>query len=237
MRPSQKRRAQSERALTGRGQEGTTVAEMVIVTALLSLVLATAFAVITSLQRASQGTTERGINLSEGRLLLQQSTKDLRTATRLTSDTSTFLKAAPTEAVFYANLKNDNTNPEVGPRKVRIYVDTSKRLVEEVTAPDTTSVAPNYTYTGAAKVRFVGQYITNGATNPPFTYFSEDATVPLAMDPSCTCLNGANRLNVRAVGVTFSIRHSTSLKVAPTTLVNRVRLPNLDYNDEEDTTP
>jgi len=46
-------------------------------------------------------------------------------------------------------------------------------------------------------------------------------------------LSSTNRLNVRAVGVNFTIRRTTSLRVAPTTLLNRVRLPNLDYSDEE----
>ena len=210
-----------------RDERGTTVAEVSIVTALLSLVLSGAMGVLISLQNASQGTTERGVNLSEGRLLMQQSTKDLRTATRLTSGTSPFVKATPTDVTFYANI-----NVATGPNKVRLYTDANSRLVEEVIPPDATSIPPAYTYNATPpKIRFVGQYLNNGPDKPPFVYYGEDGGL-LAMDPVCSCLNDEGRLSVRAVGVTFSIRHTTSLEVAPTTLVNRVRLPNLDYNEE-----
>ena len=43
-------------------------------------------------------------------------------------------------------------------------------------------------------------------------------------------LSAANRLQVNAVGVTLSVRQSTNFHVPYTTLINRVRLPNVDYN-------
>jgi hypothetical protein len=76
----------------------------------------------------------------------------------------------------------------------------------------------------------VGSYVINGPSGkPPFDYV-DASNSSLAMSSGCGCLVDADRLKVRAVGVRFSVRHSTSLKVAPTTLETRVRLPNVDYN-------
>ena len=40
-------------------------------------------------------------------------------------------------------------------------------------------------------------------------------------------LSAANRLQVNAVGITLSVRQSTNFSVPYTTLINRVRLPNV----------
>jgi hypothetical protein len=95
---------------------------------------------------------------------------------------------------------------------------------------DAASSAPNYAFTGVAQIRMVGSYVVNGqSSKPPFEYV-DAANTSVPMSSGCGCLVDADRLKVRAVGVRFSVRHSTSLKVAPTTLETRVRLPNVDYN-------
>ena len=43
-------------------------------------------------------------------------------------------------------------------------------------------------------------------------------------------LSAANRLLVNAISVTLSVRQSTNFSVPYTTLINRVRLANVDYN-------
>ena len=77
-----------------------------------------------------------------------------------------------------------------------------------------------------------------------FTYYYDDATGNPACfangaspaNPVCVSgtsvmpLSAANRLQVNAVGVTLSVRQSTNYNVPYTTLINRVRLPNVDYN-------
>ena len=89
---------------------------------------------------------------------------------------------------------------------------------------DAGSVAPNYTYTGTPFVRFVGRYVITSGTTPIFTYLD---------------VNG-NALRTRrcrppissrcdAVRITLTVKKTTTAPLAPVTLVNRVRLPNLDY--------
>lgn len=175
------------------------------------------------------GTEKRLANLDEARILMAVSTKDVRTATRLQAGTSPFTLANKREVVFFANLNNNGASPSVvnnGPRRVRIYVDTNFQLIEEVIKPDAASVPPAYTYNGAATRRFVGRYVANTTNQPIFRYFDTNGTELTAVPLSAT-----DRLAVNSVQITLAIRRSTTFPIADTTLVNTVRLPNVDYQE------
>jgi prepilin-type N-terminal cleavage/methylation domain-containing protein len=217
--------------VTGRrrvhGERGQTLFEVIIVVALLGVVLTMVYEGIDSAARAIAGTEKRLGNLDEARLLMAVSTKDVRTATRLQAGTSPFVLANSREVIFYANLNNDGSSGSVvdnGPRKVRIYVDSTSELIEQVTKPDSTSVAPAYTYNGTATNRYVGRYVANDASHPIFQYF-DSSGVPLTNLP----LSATDRLAVDSVEITLSIRRTSTFQLSATTLVNTVRLPNVDY--------
>jgi prepilin-type N-terminal cleavage/methylation domain-containing protein len=212
-----------------RGSRGQSLFEMVAVLAILSIVLVIVYQAIDSAGRALGGTEKRLANLDEARTLMAVSTKDIRTATRLQAGTSPFITANTRELIFYANLGNNGGSSSVvdnGPRRVRIYVDPSSQLIEEVTKPASSSVPPNYLYTGTPTKRFVGRYVANPTSQPIFRYY-DDNGVELTPAP----LSGANLLAVNSVAITLSIRRSTNLPIASTTLVNTVRLPNVDYQE------
>ena len=211
-----------------RGAAGQTLFESITVVLLLGLVLGVVYQGIGSVGRAIDGTDRRLQNLDEARVLMAVLTKDLRTATRLQAGTAAFALAADREVIFYANLNNPAGGGVVqsGPRRVRIHVDGAAQLIEEVTKPDTTSVPPNYTYTGPATRRFVGRYVANPPDRPIFRYFDVNGD---ELGP--TPLDADRRLAIRSVRVTLSIRRATTLPVAHTTLVYVVRLPNLDYQE------
>jgi hypothetical protein len=158
---------------------------------------------------------------------MDTATKDLRTAVRLQAGTSPFVLANDREVIFYANLL---PNPSVlTPRQIHIYVDGQNELIEEVKAPDASSVAPNYTYVDPNNhptVRFVGRYIANDVVHPIFTYFDSSAT-PQKLTP--TPLSAQNLLAVHSVQIVLMIRKSAYRQTDFTTLANTVRLPNLDY--------
>ncbi len=192
-----------------------------MVLALLSIVLAFVFAGVGSLQAAITGEDRRTTNINEGRVLMAAATRDLRTATRLQPGTSAFTAATNTQATFYANLHNGS--PACGPKLINMYVDVQTRLVEQVTPPDSCT-GPGYTYTGASTVRFVGKYVANPGTQPIFTYLDANGNVLPA-----TPLSASDRLAIHGVKINLAIRQTTTFSVAATTLVNQVRLPNLDY--------
>jgi prepilin-type N-terminal cleavage/methylation domain-containing protein len=210
-----------------RGERGQSLFEVIIVVALLGVVLTMVYEGIDSATRAIGGTEKRLANLDEARVLMAVTTKDVRTATRLQAGTSPFVLANTREVIFYANLNNNGASGSVvdnGPRMVRIYVDNNSELIEQVTTPDATSVAPAYTYNGAPTNRYVGRFVANTASNPIFRYFDSNGAELTAVPLSAT-----DRLAVDSVQITLSIKGTTTFTLATTTLMNTVRLPNVDY--------
>ncbi len=187
---------------------------------LLSIVMGFLYKSIDTTQYAIAGETARLANLDEARTLMAVTTKDLRTATRLVAGTSPFAAAADNDVTFYANLNNTTG----GPRKIRIYVDSTSELIAQAWTPDAGSVAPNYTYTGVASPRYVGRFVANPSGQPIFTYYDNTGS----QLPS-GALSAADRLRVFSVKVTLVVRKQTTLPLRPITLVNQVRLPNVDY--------
>jgi hypothetical protein len=208
-----------------RRERGASMFEIVATLAVMSVVMVTIYQGVDSLSGAVVGTEARLTNLGEARTLMDTSSKDLRTAVRLQAGTAAFTLAKDTEVVFYANMLPD---PSVlPPRQIHIYVDSKNQLIEEVKAPDTGSVAPNYTYispTNKAAVRFVGRYIANDAAHPIFVY--RDAN---GVNLGPTPLSASNLLAIHSVQITLMIRKSPYRGVDFTTLENTVRLPNLDF--------
>jgi hypothetical protein len=203
-----------------RGQ--TSMIEVAATLMLLTIVFGFVYKSIDTAQYAIAGETARLANLDEARTLMAVTTKDLRTATRLTAGTSPFVAAADNDITFYANLNNTTG----GPRKIRIYVDSTSELIAQAWTPDASSVAPNYTYTGAAVPRYVGRFVTNPSSQPIFTYYDSTGAQVLT---NGLPLSSADRLKVYSVKVTLVVRKQTTLPLRPITLVNQVRLPNVDY--------
>jgi Tfp pilus assembly protein PilW len=207
----------------------TSLVELAVVMMLLSIVMLGIIGGLVSFQRDATSTDIRLQNLDEGRVLMAATTKDLRTATHLLPSTPVFpvnpgnpavVIASDREVEFYANI--DTTQ---APQLVHIYVDNTSELIETTTAADAGSVAPNYTYTGTPKVRYVGRYVANPVSIPIFSYYDANG-VKLTTTP----LSVADGLSVVSIGVTFAIAKSNGFNVPVTTLVNRVYLPNVYYN-------
>ncbi len=205
--------------LRRRVQRGSQLIEMVVTIALLSLVMVALYGGIASTTNALENAGKRLQNLDEARVLMAQTSKDVRTAARLSAGTSPFVFAANDEATFYGNLETTSA-----PMKIHIYVDPTSELVEQVWRADAGSIAPNYTYTGTPFVRFVGRYVVTNGAPPIFQYLDVNGNVL-----SNTPLSASDLLAVRAVRITLTVKRSTTAPLVPVTLVNRVRLPNLDY--------
>jgi len=182
--------------------------------------MATVYQGFASMQGGIAGADERLRNLDEARLLMAATSKDVRTAVRLSAGSSPFVLADGNEAIFYANLDSVDA-----PKKVRIHVDDADRLIEEVWTADAGSVAPDYTYTGEAQVRLVGRYLANTVADPIFAYLDANGDV-LATTP----LSSADLIAVKAVRINLVVKKESGWSMRSTSLVNRVRLPNLDYN-------
>lgn len=194
--------------------------ELVATLSIMSIVMVTVFQGFASTENAVAGADERLRNLDEARVLMAATSKDVRTAVRLSAGSSPFVYANGNEVIFYANL-----DTVTAPRKVRIHIDSGDRLIEEVWTADAASVAPAYTYSGSPRIRLVGRFVDNTAANPIFTYLDAGGatltTVPLS---------AAGLLSVKAVRISLVVKKASGWSMRSTALVNRVRLPNLDYN-------
>jgi hypothetical protein len=240
---------------------------MSITVVLLGTILTFVLASMATFERTATGGIRRLENLDEARTLMAVISKDVRTAAKLDASTPPFvtstgssgrcpgvasgsLCADENQVTFYANLNLSTSCPKI----IHLYVNANKELIEEVTQP-TSGTPPTCTYpavgSGTTR-RLVGQYVANTLTNPTdslFTYYYTDAGGDLAgfcrsaSAPGCsaigdqTPLTSANGLLVQAVGINLEIRKSTVLPVALTTLVNRVRLPNVYYNPPPSPSP
>lgn len=206
-------------------ERGMTLIELVMASALLSLVLAAAGAALASYQRTAASSDIRLENLAEAQAIMDVVSRDIRTATRPAGEAnaSPFLFADNNEVRFYANLQTTT-----GPKQVRLYVDSGTgRVVEESIEP-TGSQAP-YQYTSAPVIRVVGRHFANAAGKPLLTYLDEQGN-PVRATPLATPLTAAERLSIDSVRIELSIRKSTNLSVRATTVRTTVRLPNVEYN-------
>lgn len=215
-------------------ESGITLIEAMIVMSLLALVMTFTMRSVATFERAATGGVRRLENLEEGRLLMQVLTKDIRTAARLDATSSPFLLADDEEVLFYANLNLSTTCPKL----IHLYVDAQSQLIESVTEPDAGTSPPACTYDdNTPRDRLVGQYIANATDQPIFTFYYDDSGTLTPYTVDQTPLGDPERLLVSTVGIELAIRKDTSLSVAHTTLVNKVRLPNVYYNPQSTESP
>jgi Tfp pilus assembly protein PilW len=204
-----------------RGDErGSSLLELMMSVLLISIVMGAVMTGTFSAQKAITGSDLRLQNLDQARTLMASLTKDVRTAVRLNAGSSPFVIADANHAVFYANISTTSS-----PKKVDLSIDSQSRLVETVWTADAGSSAPNYTYTGPSTVRLVGRYVANTAAKPLFMYLDSSGNALMN-----TPLNATDLLAIKAVQITLIVKKSTAAQLNATSLVNRVRLANLDYN-------
>ena len=224
-----------------RGEQGVTVTELVIVCAILSIVMTFVTAGFVSMQSAATTDDIKLQNLDEARTLMDNMSKDIRTATLLPVPTATspFTIADVNKMQFYANLMTT-----AAPNRIDLYVDytnpNAPRLFEKVTPPTPNSNPPNWTPGGTPFTRYVGQYVVNGTSakypTPLFQYFDRSGT-QLVPPVGQTALDPTQFASIYSVLVTLSVRKSTERSIPATTLVNQVTLPNIYYSVDVSPTP
>jgi prepilin-type N-terminal cleavage/methylation domain-containing protein len=223
---------QRARRLRRRGQAGYTLIEMAVSMTILTIALAAIIQGFINMQFAATGADLRLQNLDQARVLMDTVSKDIRTAAVLQAGTSPFTQANGTHVTFYANL-----NTTTAPSRVDIYVDSTDpkapKLLEVVKPADPGTNPPTYNNVPAV-TRLVGQYVANPPSNPVFRYYDVNGNLVGTLGATLTT---PQMLSVRSVGITLSIRKSTHLNVQPTTLVNRVGLPNVFYSIQASPTP
>ncbi|MGH9103283.1 MAG: PulJ/GspJ family protein [Acidimicrobiales bacterium] len=198
-----------------RAQAGVTLIELLVAMSMLGVIMGAAYTSVMSFQHQEVVTTQAFSAESEAQLIMDELTKDLRTAVPLSPTSSPFVTTAPDQVTFYANLGDPN-----GPTELDVYLvpqgGGASIIHEDATYADAGS-APSWTYTGKPKVRIVGQYVDDTAAI--FTYYDSAGSVLTAP------INGRD---VESVGVLLTTRVTRG--GPPTTLQTTIHLRNVDYN-------
>ena len=215
-----------------RDDEGLTLMEMVVVTAILGVVLAMIQTTTITAQKDLAGSQSRLDQLQQSKLAMESISKVLRTSvlpsqlngTCTSCSSAAFINGDVRSVQFYANINNDSN--VVGPSQVTYSVAADGTLTELVHGPNP-HAANDYNYQYTCTKGTTGCVITNrvlarkvDTTQAMFTYYdASGATLTPPLGASALAL-------VDSVDIVLKVKSS---KTAPAvTLTTRVTLPNAD---------
>jgi hypothetical protein len=209
-------------------EDGFTLAEMAVTLGLLTVVLATAIGALLAFTNISSGSDRRTQNLEQARIMMNVTTRDLRTATPALvngAKVAAFVTAAPDSAEFYGNLRFNATTPLTDPPvRVRLFLETDpqnparRQLVQTVTALPTTAVP-----SPVPRRRVVGGSLL--PTTQMFCY--ETAAAALQSDLGSWCASDTVPALADIAMVRIRILVQRSGAQGPATLISSVYLPNV----------
>lgn len=229
-----------------RGDEGTTITELVVVMFVLSIIIAATLSLTVGMQRTTVQTMARQDQVDMARSSVERMAKTLRTAVKPSQLTTScvgctadaFIKAQPYGVQFYANL--DNAGNSVGPSRITYTIATTGSdagvLVEKVQRPDSnTPGASGYQYCDAEAVgasaecqarlqttRLATGVQTSGTT-PTFVYFDQSG---VQLTPGGSGLDASQLSRMLSVELTLTVQKQVASRALPTTYIQRILLPN-----------
>ena len=197
-----------------RGDHGTTLAEM-----LVALIVFGVFAtfISTTVLQTTRLTTTSGLRegaAQRASLVMNQMSRDLRTAVRLGPPSSVqvaFLTATETEVAFYSNVE-----PTI--LRERLYVSGGE-LFRETKLPDAGSTFPNLTFTSTDPTRTTTRRLATSAlrTAGLFSYTVAGSATPLTSVPA------ASLKDVTAIALQVALDPDGADRLQPVVLSSTVR--------------
>lgn len=229
---------------------GVGLAELLVTMVVMSMVLLAVTTLVVSTHKVSNRTQLLDGNTQQLRIALDQATKTLRAAHQPDPLTPAFLLSTHGTVSGKSVVQNgrecwflSNVGPSGTPQLVRYYVDaTTKQFIEQTTAPDATSTAPNFTYTGAplrTRVLANGVSLPSDGAVPIFTYYpgAADPTTSVPYNGPTSTTTGSNTVSyaipdsllnsISDVRVTLVVT-AAGPTGSSTTMTNRIRLVNAD---------
>ena len=204
------------------GDAGTTLAEILVVTALSTLVLGLVFGMVMFGGSQSRGVNARLDDTQAARIAMDTVSRTLRAAEAPDVSTPVFTVTGPRMLTFYSGV-NTQVSPTVndfaGPSRYEYWVDGTGQLFESRTAAAGTT--PPYSYTGTPVVRVLATHVQG--SGPIFTYLGQADTTT-----SSLAVNGSGNLtpeaanSVYAVEMALRLNSSTTPAIADTEALERV---------------
>ena len=244
----------------GTRDQGTSLVEMLVTMALLTIVIAATITFIIGFTRTNAKNVSLQDQVDTGRSASQMMTKTLRTAvmpSQLTASCTActedaFVLGQDYAVQFYANINNPGNT--VGPSRVTYTVATSGPnagdLVEKVQQPDSNvPTATVYAYcaaeqagaSAACKGRLATRILAKGVqfttSTPLFQYY--DANGTRLVPPTGGGLTVADLGKVLQVELTVKVQAQSASRMNATTYIQRITLPNAQavLRQSEETTP
>jgi len=221
-----------------RTAEGYTLAETVVTVAILSVVLTMVMTMVIQSEKDVGNDMARLNQVQQGKVAIESMTKTLRTAVRPSQLNATctgcsqaaFLQANGRQVQFYANINNPANI--TGPSIVSYNVDASGTLTETIQPPNAHAPTDyNYQYCTpgpgcSVMTRTLAQGVPGGVNL--FTYYDASGNAITALPLSSSDLTLVDSMDVQVVV-------ASSPKIAPTTFIQRVTLPNADAISSQST--
>lgn len=155
---------------------GFSLPEMLIVLALIGLVLATAYMMLSAGTRMADGVEARDAASSQGQIAMEQMTREMRQSLEPIEGAGTFGALAPRSCTFYTDLDHNRV-----PERITYRVD-GLRILRTV-AVSTTSVPP-YTFGAESAPMVVTDALKTGWGGTIFQYYDTDENVVPASTPA-----------------------------------------------------
>jgi prepilin-type N-terminal cleavage/methylation domain-containing protein len=228
------------RRTSGRGEDGFSLVEMLSTMVVMGVLTSIVSTMLITSVKATHDNSIRIDQINSGRIAMESMTRVIRTAVLPASlascasacgATTAFITATPTTMSFYADV--DNAANAIGPSQIIINLDAAGNLTESVQRPDPGSATTGYTWNNASlkRVNLLAKGVQSAAGANLFTYYLFGSSTPFAGS-----VTGTNLANVDAVDILLKV-DLPNAKVAPTTYVQRVSLPNVDTVIESTASP
>lgn len=234
------------RLAAGRGDEGTTITELLVVMFILSLIITATVTLSIGLERTNAETMSRQDQIDVARTAVERMSKTLRSAVKpvqLTSvcgecDGDAFIWADGTSIRFFANLNNEGGS--AGPSLITYAVATTGPdagvLVEKAQLPRYSTPSPTlgFEYCDAeapgaseeCKSQLTTRRLAEGVVTtegPVFTYFNAAGTQFVL---GAGGLVGDELAQILSIELTLTVQGQEATQAQPTTYIQRILLPN-----------
>ena len=227
-----------------RGDDGTTLVELMVVMTLFGIIGAILSAVVISTQRQSAAVRLRINDVQSARIGMDAMTRTLRTAVQpaqlqvgCTTCTGTAARSTAVSAASATSVQVfANTGATAGPVLTTFTVAldsaTNTGQLTQTSQPPDLNSAPNFTYTsctvGASGCRTTRRTLIRGITWPlttaAFTYRTNAGTA-LTIG-STGQLTSGQLVAVDSVEISLPVREPNQFRTAPVTITGRVALAN-----------
>jgi len=207
------------RSLLSPGDEGFTLAELMVTIMLLGTLTSITLAAAMQTSRTVVQESTRLDSLAIATVGMNDLTKTVRAGTEIqvvsAPNLPAFVAVGPESMTLYVNL-----GPV--PSKVTYTIDGNRELIEETTSADPSS-GPYWTFSGTPTTITVARKIPAGTAAPLFTYYDGkgDVVAPTgSTDPTVLA-------TIESVGISLTVQANGIANVPAVTLTNKVALPNL----------